>query len=304
MEQIIDILLSTFNGQKYLKSLLDSIALQNFKFWRLIIRDDGSTDNSKEIINLFRKKHPEKVLTINDEKGNLGPKYSYSELLKYSNAHYKMFCDQDDIWFPDKIKLTYDTMKEYEIDPSIPLLIYTDLIVVNEILNPISRSFFKFQNINVHLDNNMYYLFYKNPAPGCTIMINHAAAKAILPIGSNAIMHDWWITIGCKIKGKVVCLNKPTALYRQHQYNLLGAEKIKSSSSLSYLARLLLSPRRLKKVIRRHKQFISQAKEAGFFFGFQFIPRKYFLSIFYGKVISPFLSYAGLIDRNKVWRYK
>jgi hypothetical protein len=300
----IDILLSTFNGQKYLGSLLDSIEKQTNTSWRLIVRDDGSSDSSKDILDSFRQNHPEKMHVFHDDGENVGPRDSYGILLKHSDALYCMFCDQDDVWLPDKIDCTYEKMKEMEKDPLAPTLVYTDLTVVNDTLEIIADSFFKYQNIGVRLDCDKYYLAYKNPAAGCTIMINRSAVRIVQPLGAKAIMHDWWITIGCHAKGAIACVNKPTVLYRQHKGNLLGAEEIKATGFLSYLDRQVSSWGRLQRILAQHRRHIAQAKEAGVFFNFSFSPLIYYLKIFCGKVLFPFFSPVCRSARNKTWDYR
>jgi glycosyltransferase involved in cell wall biosynthesis len=300
---LIDILLSTYNGQKYLPSLLESLENQSNTLWDLIVRDDGSSDESNGIVRAFQAKHPDNVAIVDNAQLHLGPKDSFAELLKHSNAPYCMFCDQDDVWLPAKIELTYNKMRETEADGSVPVLVYTDLIVANANLDIIDESFFHFQNIATHLDHDKYYLFYKNPSAGCTIMINHAAVEAIQPIGSKAVMHDWWTSIFCSTSGIMACLNTPTALYRQHQFGTLGAEMLQPFSLRRYLGTVLLSTGHFKKTIRRHCKFISQAKEASMQFGFQFSATRYFWSIFCGRLFYPILASAGLIDNKKIWKH-
>jgi glycosyltransferase involved in cell wall biosynthesis len=300
----IDILLSCFNGQKYLEALLDSIEKQSNTSWRLIVRDDGSQDSSKKIVASFRQKHPVKVQIIEDAGKNAGPKDSFGILLKYTDASYCMFCDQDDIWLPDKIALTYEKMKEVERNPNVPTLVYTDLTVVNDNLEPIADSFFKYQNIGVHQDHDKYYVAYKNPAAGCTIMINHSAVCAIQPLGTAAIMHDWWIIMGCLAKGTIACVNKPTVLYRQHTGNLLGAEENNTTGLLKYIGRLLSPPERLLRILAQHRRQISQAKEAGNFFNYPFYPFWYYVKIFCGRILFPFLAPVYRNALFKTWNYR
>jgi glycosyltransferase involved in cell wall biosynthesis len=304
MNPIVDILLSTFNGQEYLNALLDSISSQSFETWRLIIRDDGSTDKSLEMVRSFLRKYPEKVKIIQSDNLRLGPKNSYAELLKHSNAPYCMFCDQDDVWLQNKIAVTYEKMSKIETDQRVPALVYTDLIVTDENLDILNESFFKFQNIATHLDHDKYYVLYKNPAAGCTIMINSAARQAVQPTGSKSIMHDWWIVIGCLTVGNIACLATPTILYRQHKNNLLGAEETTRTMSINYICRSLFSLSRIEQLIGQHRKFMQQAKEASVFFKFRFLPAIYFSKILLGKVIYPLISSVTSLSINRTWRHK
>jgi glycosyltransferase involved in cell wall biosynthesis len=94
----VDILLATYNGGEFLADQLASIERQTFSEWRLIVRDDGSTDNTVLILEEFRECYPDKVLLIEDLEHNLGPGRNFERLLGYSDAPYFFFCDQDDVW--------------------------------------------------------------------------------------------------------------------------------------------------------------------------------------------------------------
>ena len=136
----IDILLATYNGESYLSSQLDSIINQSCDNWKILIRDDGSKDRTLEIIEWYTKKYNNQIFLIEDEKKNLGVCGNFSELLNHSHADYAMFCDQDDIWFKNKIKITFQKMKEMEntYGSDCPILVHTDLMVVDKNLEKIS----------------------------------------------------------------------------------------------------------------------------------------------------------------------
>ena len=138
MNHKIVILLATYNGEKYIKEQLDSILLQTYSNIEVIARDDMSNDKTLEILKSYN-------INIVKSIENLGVKKSFSELLNYasrnSNSDYFMFCDQDDIWEKRKIELTLRKMLEMEKkSPSIPILVHTDLNVVDSCLNIIDNS--------------------------------------------------------------------------------------------------------------------------------------------------------------------
>ena len=138
---MIDILLSTYNGERFIKEQIDSILSQTFTDWRLIIRDDFSKDNTPLIIKEYSEKYPEKISILTSEK-NLGCKSSFETLLRESKNDYVMFSDQDDIWLPDKVKEAYQMMIEAERDNKGKAIICcTDLIVVNEKLEVQKKSY-------------------------------------------------------------------------------------------------------------------------------------------------------------------
>jgi glycosyltransferase involved in cell wall biosynthesis len=216
------ILLSTYNGEKYLKKQLDSIFAQSYKDFEIIARDDGSSDETINILKSYNIK-------ILDTDKNLGAKLSFSTLLDYSvtntDVDYFMFCDQDDIWKNDKIEKTIDTMKELEkINSHLPLLIHTDLEVVDEKLNLLAKSFWKYEKRDPSL-NSINRLIIQSTVTGCTMMINRKLAEMSLPISENSIMHDWWISMVASSFGKIAYLEESTISYRQHSSNDTGSKK-------------------------------------------------------------------------------
>ena len=188
---MVDILLSTYNGKKFLPDLLDSILKQTFKDWRLLVRDDCSTDNTKEILNRYACLYPHRIKLILSRK-RLGPAFSFGVLLQHSNAPYMMFCDQDDVWLPDKITLCLEMIKKIEErHPGKPVLVFSDLIVVDENLNFISPSFLRFQRLPLLVLQDLKKLCIQNVIPGCSMIFNKAVQSLVGKMPSEAIMHDW-----------------------------------------------------------------------------------------------------------------
>ncbi len=217
----ISILLSTYNGEKYLKAQLDSLFSQSYKNFKLIARDDGSSDKTLEIL----KSYDIELLPSNE---NIGVKSSFETLLKYasenSDADYFMFCDQDDVWNQDKVKLTLQKMYEMEkLYKNTPILVHTDLEVVDENLHTINPSFMKLQNLH-EKKNRLNNLLIQNTITGCTAMINRDLAKLCLPMSSNAIVHDWWVGLVASYFGKIGYVDDSTIKYRQHTSNTIGAK--------------------------------------------------------------------------------
>lgn len=243
------ILLSTYNGEKYLKAQLDSLFLQSYQDFKLLVRDDGSTDRTLEIL----KSYDIKLLSSHK---NLGVKKSFETLLKYacenSDAKYFMFCDQDDVWNNDKIELTLQKMYEMEeLSEKSPLLVHTDLEVVDENLHTINSSFIKLQNLDEN-KNKLNNLLLQNTITGCTVMINRDLAKMCLPIFSNAIVHDWWIGLVASYFGKIGYLSKSTIKYRQHTQNSIGAK----SFNISFVLKNFFKKQTLDKNISQASGFL------------------------------------------------
>ena len=127
------ILLGTYNGGRFLREQLDSLFAQTMKDFQLYIRDDGSTDDTMLIVKEYQQLHPN-IVKVEDEGKNLGAKGNFERLLALTDADYYMFCDQDDVWLPDKIEVSFAKMKQMEQRyGDIPLLVHTDLEVVDGI---------------------------------------------------------------------------------------------------------------------------------------------------------------------------
>jgi glycosyltransferase involved in cell wall biosynthesis len=253
----ITILLSTYNGAHFLKQQLGSLFAQSYASFEVFVRDDGSQDNTLEIL----RDYDVKVLpsTI-----NLGSKDSFAALLNYamtnSDANYFMFCDQDDVWNADKVEKTFAKMKYMEAKyGDIPLLVHTDLEVVDESLNTIASSMWQYEHI-LPDKNSFSRLLIQNTGTGCTIMINRALAEICLTIPSGAIMHDWWLGLVASQFGKVGFLYEPTIKYRQHGENTIGAQEYKVNAFRHVLGLLIGLVSRDKDYLKHMQVNIDQAK--------------------------------------------
>lgn len=223
MKNNIVILLSTWNGDKYLQEQLDSLNSQTYTNFEIIARDDGSSDHTVDILRFNNN------IKIMESEENLGAKRSFAKLLEYalkhSDANYFMFCDQDDVWHHNKIEKTLSQMKKLEKRyPTLPLLIHTDLQVVDEDLNVIHDSMWEYEKIDPSL-NTLNRLLMQNTITGCTVMINRNLAEKSTPISNECIMHDWWVGLVATSFGKIAYLNEPSILYRQHANNDTGTKK-------------------------------------------------------------------------------
>ena len=225
MNFTVDILLSVYNGEQFLQELLDSIATQTYNSWRLIIRNDSSTDGSQSIINKFKKQNMDKILLVsNNSNINLGPALSYGKLLSASNSKYIMFCDQDDVWLPEKIETMINAMKKLEkkYSTNSNLLVYSDMKVCSENLQIISDSFYK-HNKGLSTQNTLKNILFNNNIAGCCMLINNNLKDFSLPFDDNIIMHDWWINLCVNIDGHSQFIPEQLLLYRQHKKNFYGA---------------------------------------------------------------------------------
>jgi hypothetical protein len=143
---------------------------------------------------------------------------------------YLMLCDQDDIWLPDKIDHTLKKMRQMEQThgKQTPLLVYTDLKVVDEKLDIISESLMHRVNADF-TKNDLKDQLVQNTVTGCTVMYNRAAAELIREIPEYTVMHDWWLMLVTCAFGHAEVLDEPTILYRQHGDNSVGTRDMRSA---------------------------------------------------------------------------
>ncbi|MCI8640276.1 MAG: glycosyltransferase family 2 protein [Clostridia bacterium] len=222
MEQI-DVLLATYNGEKYLKEQIESILNQTYSNIRLIISDDGSTDNTREIIKEYKQK--DKRVVYYFQENNLGYIKNFEFLLTKVENEIYMLSDQDDFWIPEKIEHTYKKLKDTNSD-----LVFTDLEVVDENLKQIYPSYNDYMHLTRKIKKyiNSYRLEYLyNCVTGCTIMSRKKCIAKIIPIPltSKYAIHDTWIACTIVNNGKVAYLDEKTVKYRQHGNNQVGSNK-------------------------------------------------------------------------------
>jgi len=174
---------------------------------------------------MYNRRNHHKIYILKDDKKKLGACGNFSELLKYSDSDYIMFCDQDDVWLNDKIKITLKKMKQAEslYGRQTPIMVHTDLMVVSENLEPIADSFWKFAHLDPSGRKSISRLLIQNFVTGCTMMINRALKNLTPSIPGEALSHDWWMALVACSFGKIESIPIPTIMYRQHQKNEFGA---------------------------------------------------------------------------------
>ena len=150
-QDTVAICMATFNGEKYIENQINSIINQSYKDWILFIRDDTSMDSTSKIIEKMETHYSDKIVLIKDNNLEGGSsKKNFATILKWVKDKYSfnyfMFSDQDDIWLEHKIKICMERMKEKENENIMaPILVHTDLRVVNQDLEILGESFFKYR---------------------------------------------------------------------------------------------------------------------------------------------------------------
>lgn len=218
----IIVLMSTYNGEKYLKQQLDSILNQNVENdveLQILVRDDGSVDKTSYILNCYEKKG--KVVWYSGR--NIKPAKSFWNLLfNAEEADYYAFADQDDVWFPDKISRAIRCLESHK-EEKIPLLYSGNYIATDKYLKPLVEE----KNDKEEAVEECVYakaLLYSQ-APGCTFVFNDLARREFQKYDINVkfeVMHDWLAHKIVLIKGKMFYDYKPMMYYRQHENNVIG----------------------------------------------------------------------------------
>lgn len=253
----VTVLMSTYNGEKYIREQLDSILNQTEVEIRLIIRDDGSSDKTISIIKEYAEKN--KCVSIIEGR-NLGVGHSFWELLKKApTSDYYAFADQDDVWDFDKLShavkvvqmaesiknsnkiigigKTVNTsellnMSQSNINSQIPVLYGANQLLVDANLKPISYRFAEVPKFDFYssLSRNILY--------GCTMVFNNSLRKCCcnVPLPDEKVLkrknHDAWMLYCAYIMGIVVFDQESKMKYRQHESNVVGGIQLSGSKAI------------------------------------------------------------------------
>ena len=294
MQDKVEILLATYNGERYIRQQLDSILNQNYENWLVRACDDASTDDTYEILTEYKEKFPDKFIMEKRQMGFGSAKLNFAHLIKNSSCDYVMCCDQDDVWLPNKISLTLQEMKKNE-KAGLPVLVHTDLKVVDAELHVVSESFFEHSNYNKKPQYKD--LLIQNHVTGCTMMMNRPLVDLVnlQEDYDDILMHDWLAAIVAAGLGKVVFVDCPTMLYRQHAVNSVGAKK--------YGLALLISKLRNRSIKKSLIAATRQAEQIAKTYQYQLAEQLYQLTYQYSRIFKKNkIQRIQFYFSNKVWK--
>lgn len=223
-----DVLLATYNGEEFLGALLESLLAQSNSHFRVIVRDDGSTDSTLAVIESFKDRFEGRLVVIGDGSPTGSPTLNFEILMNSSTADYILFCDQDDVWLSNRVEITLKILIEAEVvhGDNTPIFAFTDLIPVDRKLKQLSKSFWCFKKINPFMTRSLSRSLITSAVLGCSSGVNRALLNLALPIHLKATNHDWWMLHVGIIFGKVVWSSERTVLYRLHGGNSSNQKRV------------------------------------------------------------------------------
>lgn len=223
----VAIVLSTYNGEQFIKQQLDSLVHQHVDSNKVNVhiycRDDGSKDTTTKIIEMYMEKYTN-ISIVCDSGNNLGVKLSFFSLLQQVSADYYFFCDQDDIWNPNKISMFLTNFSQ--LDNNKPAGVYSDLNLVDangDLLGITMMQANRWENEK----RNFLFFFFHLRVTGAAFAINRVARDKLITVSnadfSKVRMHDGIAALLIASYDNLSFINKPMVNYRQHDKNVLGA---------------------------------------------------------------------------------
>jgi glycosyltransferase involved in cell wall biosynthesis len=207
----VEILLSTYNGAKYLRPQLESLLGQDYLDLKILLRDDGSTDDTLHIVEQFARNHANLRVVTGSNLGFIGSFFKLLELAS-PDTEYIALCDQDDVWLPNKLSRAIERLKVFS--PDLPNLYCSRFIGVDSNLQTIGYSHLPSRGLS--FPNALV----ECAAWGCTSVFNQATRRLLLRESPRqAYSHDWWIYLVVTAFGHVVYDETPSILYRRHDGN-------------------------------------------------------------------------------------
>jgi len=221
---IIEVLLATYNGEAFLREQVASILAQRDVTLRILARDDGSCDRTVDLLKELAAHNPA-VMTVLEGAPTGQAKLNFLTLMRASSATYVSLSDQDDVWLPNKLSQSIAAMKVLEAQhgKQTPLLVFSDLRVVDRDLKELFPSFWKRESIDPEAIHSLNRMLVQNVVTGCTALMNRALLVLALDMPPEVPMHDRWITLLASSAGHAAYVPSPTVLYRQHGGNVVGA---------------------------------------------------------------------------------
>lgn len=243
----VAVLMSTYNGERYIKEQLESLLAQTYKKIEIYIRDDGSKDETVNIVKEYKEKFDNIVLI---EGENLGFIDSFFELLKVCNdATYYAYCDQDDVWMRDKIERAVQFLDKTSSNK--PALYFSNSDYYDSDMNFLATA-----------EKNKIYNFRNSlvecVTQGMTMVINNKTRETIAKNKpTTCLYHDWWTYMVCSGFGEIVYDDKSLVKYRRHNKSVTVEGKSKFQLFIWRVKNFLMgdSLKKIKKQLQEYENF-------------------------------------------------
>lgn len=210
----VDILLATYNGERFITSQLHSLLMQTFSDIRILVHDDGSSDETMKIIRNFAR-HDARIVIIDDSQKFGSPTENFLHLLSFATAPWIMFCDQDDIWFDNKVELMLT--EALKVPQGTPAVVYCEALYWHPTRGIVGKggAYMAPRSLPALLGQKAGVL-------GCSSMFNRQLKDIMLRYKGKIAMHDHLLELAAFSFGEVRYVSVPLILYRQHDRNVTG----------------------------------------------------------------------------------
>ncbi|OUY06687.1 glycosyltransferase family 2 protein [Acinetobacter populi] len=221
MTECVDIIMATYNGEKYIREQIQSIQAQPFTNWILIISDDYSQDDTVKIIKEMQGLD-KRIELVNCEKQG-GIVENFNKALSFSKSQYIFLADQDDIWVENRLNIMLDNFKKIEADNAKKsILMFTDLELIDSDGNIIAESFYQYNDLNPYTNMKPNMLIWRSTVYGCSTLFNRKLLEESFPIPNYASMHDQWLALKAHMNNGLFYYDYKSLKYRQHSNNAVG----------------------------------------------------------------------------------
>ncbi len=259
--ETIQIVLAAYNSAGFVNGMLASIEAQDFSDWLVIVRDDGSTDGTAELLAVWQQRLGKRMRLIPNPDGiNLGIAGNFTRLLEEVSSRYFMIADGDDIWHPNKIRLSFLEIQKLEaesLEEKI-FIVHTDMKIIDGEDRLIASSSWKYAGIKPRFSYPLIEMIFSNVVCGPSVIANRRLLDIALPIPSEARVEDWWLALVAAAFGTVVPLTEKTLSYRRHSNNASELPEVTLLNRVRGFAKIRVMRRRLYALLEE-RLTISQA---------------------------------------------
>ena len=224
---LLCVAMCTYNGASYVRGQLDSIVRQSLLPDELLVCDDGSTDDTVQLVREFSAKAPFPVRIFTADRRH-GVVLNFERALRHTAGRYIALSDQDDEWEPERLEAAMSAIRQVEAQRGShhPALVHSDMRVIDSSGAQVDASFFQRRGFRRRHPQPLRELVLQNYVTGCSALLNRPLLDLALPFPTTISIHDWWLALIAAATGTVVTLDEPTVRYRLHSANIIGPKRV------------------------------------------------------------------------------